>query len=42
MRGGDDQAVSLLTCGELGEELEQAAERLISHAHGVLFDPLPW
>ena len=42
VRDDGDQAVSLVTCGEMGVELHQAAERLISHAYGVLFDPLPW
>ena len=37
-----DQPISLTTSGNSGTELHQAAERLISHAHGVLFDPLPW
>ena len=37
-----DQPISLTTSGNSGSELHQAAERLIAHAHGVLFDPLPW
>ena len=42
VRDGDDQAISLVFTGEQGVALHEAAERLISHAHGVLFDPLPW
>ena len=42
VRDGDDQAISLVLCGQLGLDLHRAAEQLIDHAHGVLFDPLPW
>ena len=42
VRDGDDRAISLVECGQLGLELHAAAERLVRHAHSVLFDPLPW
>jgi hypothetical protein len=42
VRNTDDEPISLTTCGELGIELHAAAEFLIDHAYGVLFDPLPW
>ena len=42
VRDGDDKTVSLVTCSELGVELHQAAEQLISHAHKVLFGPRSW
>ena len=41
-RDGDDQAISLVLCGQLGLDVHRAAEQMIDHAHGVLFDPLPW
>ena len=36
------QAITLTMSGNSGVELHDAAERLIEHAHGLLFDPLPW
>ena len=42
VRDPSDQALSLMASGNSGAELHTAAERLIEHAHGVLFDPLPW
>ena len=42
VRDSRDQAISAMASGNSGSELHTAAERLIQHAHGVLFDPLPW
>ena len=42
VRDAGDEPISLITSGQLGLELHQAAEQLIDHAYGVLFDPLPW
>ena len=42
VRDARDQAISAMASGNSGTELHTAAERLIEHAHGVLFDPLPW
>jgi hypothetical protein len=37
-----DHPITLTTSGNTGIELHDAAERLIAHAHSLLFDPLPW
>ena len=37
-----DQPITLTTSGNSGTELHTAAERLVAHAHSLLFDPLPW
>ena len=42
VRDDDDQAISLVNSSQLGVDLHRAAEQLIGHAHGLLFDPLPW